>query len=192
MWGECVRGVKAENVTLQAKRPETVSERRISTAGGVFQVNLHDESIVVVASSTEHLPVKRNRRVGSHDMSLCCPSVCALATFICVEASLLCRSVGRESSSKVEAQRKAALGCPRVFPGFVRVGAVLVESRKMPVGPSGSAKRLGEPKCGRPLLASRTRVVIWLILPVVICLSQRLSHACLSISTCTVKLRMAH
>ena len=34
--------------------------------------------------------------------------------------------------------------------------------------------------------------VIWLILPVVICLSQRLSHACLSISTCTVKLRMAH
>ncbi len=35
-------------------------------------------------------------------------------------------------------------------------------------------------------------VAIWLILPVVICLSQRLSHACLSISTRTVKLRMAH
>ena len=32
----------------------------------------------------------------------------------------------------------------------------------------------------------------WLILPVVICLSQRLSHACLSISDYTVKLRMAH
>lgn len=32
----------------------------------------------------------------------------------------------------------------------------------------------------------------WLILPVVICLSQRLSHACLSISNYTVKLRMAH
>ena len=31
----------------------------------------------------------------------------------------------------------------------------------------------------------------WLILPVVICLSQRLSHACLSISDYTVKLRMA-
>ena len=40
-------------------------------------------------------------------------------------------------------------------------------------------------------LANRVNV-IWLILPVVICLSQRLSHACLSISTCTVKLRMAH
>lgn len=36
------------------------------------------------------------------------------------------------------------------------------------------------------------RIVTWLILPVVICLSQRLSHACLSISTSTVKLRMAH
>jgi len=31
-----------------------------------------------------------------------------------------------------------------------------------------------------------------LILPVVICLSQRLSHACLSISFYTAKLRMAH
>ena len=36
------------------------------------------------------------------------------------------------------------------------------------------------------------REATWLILPVVICLSQRLSHACLSISFYTVKLRMAH
>jgi hypothetical protein len=36
------------------------------------------------------------------------------------------------------------------------------------------------------------RIATWLILPVVICLSQRLSHACLSISNYTVKLRMAH
>ena len=34
--------------------------------------------------------------------------------------------------------------------------------------------------------------VTWLILPVVICLSQRLSHACASINHFTVKLRMAH
>src|SRR4051812_30324094 len=35
--------------------------------------------------------------------------------------------------------------------------------------------------------------VTWLILPVVICLSQRLSHACLSINVFdTVKLRTAH
>jgi hypothetical protein len=40
--------------------------------------------------------------------------------------------------------------------------------------------------------ASWLRIVTWLILPVVICLSQRLSHACLSISNYTVKLRMAH
>ena len=38
----------------------------------------------------------------------------------------------------------------------------------------------------------RRTIVTWLILPVVICLSQRLSHACLSISNYTVKLRMAH
>ena len=31
-------------------------------------------------------------------------------------------------------------------------------------------------------LVRRVRIVIWLILPVVICLSQRLSHACLSIN----------
>ena len=35
-------------------------------------------------------------------------------------------------------------------------------------------------------------VDIWLILPVVICLSQRLSHACLSTNLYKVKLRMAH
>ena len=38
----------------------------------------------------------------------------------------------------------------------------------------------------------RPDVVTWLILPVVICLSQRLSHASLSISLYTTKLRMAH
>ena len=37
-----------------------------------------------------------------------------------------------------------------------------------------------------------SQIIIWLILPVVICLSQRLSHACLSINNNTVKLRMAH
>ena len=42
-----------------------------------------------------------------------------------------------------------------------------------------------------PCACSRN-VETWLILPVVIRLSQRLSHACLSISTYTVKLRMAH
>jgi hypothetical protein len=36
---------------------------------------------------------------------------------------------------------------------------------------------------GRTLEVTRgTKIVTWLILPVVICLSQRLSHACLSIS----------
>ena len=43
-----------------------------------------------------------------------------------------------------------------------------------------------------PKHALSGEVHTWLILPVVICLSQRLSHACLSISFYTVKLRMAH
>ncbi len=51
------------------------------------------------------------------------------------------------------------------------------------------------PRYPRASLHGRTpgeQIVTWLILPVVICLSQRLSHACLSISNYTVKLRMAH
>ena len=59
--------------------------------------------------------------------------------------------------------------------GFGRVGCV-----------SSVFVRFGEPHTLEALTA------IWLILPVVIRLSQRLSHACLSISNCTVKLRMAH
>ncbi len=40
---------------------------------------------------------------------------------------------------------------------------------------------------------SKRIVATWLILPVVICLSKRLSHASLSINTfCTVKLQIAH
>src|ERR1700742_422790 len=49
----------------------------------------------------------------------------------------------------------------------------------------------GGPSAGRSSRGVPT-IVTWLILPVVICLSQRLSHACLSISNYTVKLRMAH
>ena len=40
--------------------------------------------------------------------------------------------------------------------------------------------------------AGHRSLITWLILPVVICLFQRLSHACLSIRSCTAKLRMAH
>lgn len=53
----------------------------------------------------------------------------------------------------------------------------------------------GRPPAGAVVDACRPlggKIVTWLILPVVICLSQRLSHACLSISNYTVKLRMAH
>ena len=59
----------------------------------------------------------------------------------------------------------------------------------------------GEEEPGVVVVADRDRqrallekllLATWLILPVVICLSQRLSHACLSISLNMVKPRMAH
>ena len=64
------------------------------------------------------------------------------------------------------------------------------------LGPSGFNKLLpasvGEADSAALGCRFGVKIVTWLILPVVICLSQRLSHACLSISNYTVKLRMAH
>ena len=54
---------------------------------------------------------------------------------------------------------------------------------RFPEDGRSSHSRGGEP---------RRSIAIWLILPVVICLSQRLSHACLSTNLHMVKLRMAH
>lgn len=57
------------------------------------------------------------------------------------------------------------------------------------------ARRLRDLLLGRSYAAApptRTLAVPWLILPVVICLSQRLSHACLSTSQIKVKPRKAH
>ena len=53
---------------------------------------------------------------------------------------------------------------------------------------SARAHLYGNAQCrplswGCPALRRRFRIVTWLILPVVICLSQRLSHACLSIAS---------
>ena len=64
----------------------------------------------------------------------------------------------------------------------------------------GSPQLCFEVFCSSPLIcllhhgerAESGNALTWLILPVVICLSQRLSHACLSISFQMVKLRMAH
>ena len=96
----------------------------------------------------------------------------------------------------------------------VRVSASLVpESRGSVPGSHGCSSRsragdagtvtggvdVARPGRVRRLLQRATGVcktvgggLIWLILPVVICLSQRLSHACLSTYSCTVKPRMAH
>jgi hypothetical protein len=70
------------------------------------------------------------------------------------------------------------------------IGWVCLLWRPLPV--TNSAALRGGASVVRRLACRRFRIVTWLILPVVICLSQRLSHACLSISNYTVKLRMAH
>ena len=55
-----------------------------------------------------------------------------------------------------------------------------------------SDRSAASPVFARALLQATDLHITWLILPVVICLFQRLSHACLSIRSCTAKLRMAH
>ena len=69
---------------------------------------------------------------------------------------------------------------PGALPGGARAAA-LPPTSNYPEHPLGGGLRLGvnapSRVCDRPL-----KIVTWLILPVVICLSQRLSHACLSIS----------
>lgn len=78
-------------------------------------------------------------------------------------------------------------------PGPLWRGAPTISTTLVPPG-----ARKGIPEGWRGLTAGASpkgpghKIVTWLILPVVICLSQRLSHACLSISNYTVKLRMAH
>ena len=67
---------------------------------------------------------------------------------------------------------------------FTRVGSRTIH---LLVQLSDGAFRLAN----RSVLALSS-IAIWLILPVVICLSQRLSHACLSTVFCTAKPRMAH
>ena len=67
-------------------------------------------------------------------------------------------------------------------------GLIAVELEKEDDSPLNKSPDRSEGSESASCSSDRT----WLILPVVICLSQRLSHACLSISLHTAKLRMAH
>ena len=67
------------------------------------------------------------------------------------------------------------------------------EGKTRLVAAAGSSRQVvSDDGVRRHRRVKRAKVVIWLILPVVICLSQRLSHASVSTSSRTVKLRMAH
>ena len=69
--------------------------------------------------------------------------------------------------------------------GFPLTRRTSMRSRRG-VGPDNIVRvRWGAPapiQRDRPAQAGQSRAATWLILPVVICLSQRLSHACLSIN----------
>ena len=84
-----------------------------------------------------------------------------------------------------------AQGCKSAPPALVALKPAASVVKLSSFLGCGSARPWAEccARGGRP----RTSVVeTWLILPVVICLSQRLSHACLSVNFYMVKLRMAH
>ena len=97
--------------------------------------------------------------------------------------------------------REFLFACPYHTAGLAAEGTVgqsFASRRGVCVGSSHASPRRvaghvrGALVCGFPTRSQRLLRATWLILPVVICLSQRLSHACLSISDYTVKLRMAH
>jgi hypothetical protein len=75
----------------------------------------------------------------------------------------------------------------RLLAGRCSLTLTLNEEPCRPVVPRDSSSQM--PDGGNSV---RRTTATWLILPVVICLSQRLSHACLSTNLYTVKLRMAH
>ena len=82
------------------------------------------------------------------------------------------------------------LGIENSFPSGIRMESVQLSGFCLTCQPTLQRQR--HSFCDAVLQGRVGLVTTWLILPVVICLSQRLSHACLSISFYTAKLRMAH
>jgi hypothetical protein len=124
------------------------------------------------------LSVGTPRRV--HDEPKSSPRVPPRPSHECVKGSLRpALSVAR------------SLGCG-AFGGMIRYARVLLEaktrmndarSRIVPRCPSCSLSCVGEEATGAGMRAATSiRNATWLILPVVICLSQRLSHACVSMN----------
>ena len=77
--------------------------------------------------------------------------------------------------------------CPRyrltvALPPCLRIGETLSKDDGRPRPPPPPLPRPGAAGARRPAPARRRGRATWLILPVVICLSQRLSHACASMN----------
>ena len=101
------------------------------------------------------------------------------------------RAVTPRPTRSTQAERQTRRGTLEERPSARRSAAVRARpssSEAERVGRDGAA--VAFPTVPSPQHARGT--AIWLILPVVICLSQRLSHACLSTYLDMVKLRKAH
>ena len=110
-----------------------------------------------------------------NQLLLCFADACALAS--------LCPSGNRSRASVIRLQWTRVRVCQltgEIYHAVALIGEPLI-------------RPLVDGKCDlRAACDPAVDLVTWLILPVVICLSQRLSHACLSISFHTAKLQMAH
>ena len=103
---------------------------------------------------------------------------------LCTRSGCNATSAGRQANLRSGLFRLAAA------PILIASSQLLSDGKSTLPSSAGNLKpRRGD--CASVTLR-RVKIPTWLILPVVICLSQRLSHACLSISLYTAKLRMAH
>ena len=149
-----------------------------------------NQSICVTLLLVNHLACSSQLRFQLNSFTVWCTRI--QWTSICSSGfALLCISPTLEERWKLRSSSE--LGCPRV--GFLfkltfpceKCSCIATEcwydTLAKWIAVCGYAANCN-PQAGD--------VSTWLILPVVICLSQRLSHACLSISFYTAKLRMAH
>ena len=100
------------------------------------------------------------------------------------------QAVVRNRSESVSERNEIAVGLR------AQAAGVAASDKNVECEPAGrlteARERWREARAGRPRKPGAALAAIWLILPVVICLSQRLSHAGVSTSCRKAKLRMAH
>lgn len=96
-------------------------------------------------------------------------------------AATLYALAGRRTPSRRRAEAMVRAAAHSALPVTARKGAAAREAARPPT-PTDQRPLRGTDRPAARQLSARARVATWLILPVVICLSQRLSHACVSMN----------